>query len=355
MSDKQLTVAELLARANKDGQGEAKPTRRRRRSLEEGGVSVAELTGSIPAVKSAPQEAKHGTSRDEASATAATAAKAKPATPASPAASAPKTPAPAQPTQQQPKAQAPAAQPARKPVAPPARPKQPAAQKPNTPLVKKAPVTPPPTAKPAPSAEETVVLNVVDADADRARLTTDTPKAGTTVNAPLSKPAQPAQPVKKVAPATPPAPAAAQPARKPVADSLATPKPATAPTPPAARTGELPVVKDVQDPKATKDEVLPGAPLADDVEEAEGGKVSILALLGMVIVGLLIGAGLFKGFEQLWLRLDSIIVAVLALAVTGGVVGIVHALRTERDGMSMFLAGLAGLAMTFGPVLITGF
>jgi len=62
--DKQLTVAELLARAGKedsdaDGtsggrarsgkEGSEKPRRRRRRSMEDGGgVSVAELTGAVP-------------------------------------------------------------------------------------------------------------------------------------------------------------------------------------------------------------------------------------------------------------------------------------------------------------------
>ncbi|MCS4491264.1 hypothetical protein [Corynebacterium sp. ES2715-CONJ3] len=58
MSEKQLTVAELLARAGKEEAAE--PTRRRRRrSLDEGGVSVAELTGSIPKVEAKPAEAKH--------------------------------------------------------------------------------------------------------------------------------------------------------------------------------------------------------------------------------------------------------------------------------------------------------
>lgn len=60
MSDQHLTVAELLARAAKESQGEARSTRpRRRRSVEEGGVSVAELTGSIPAVQQAPTEPRH--------------------------------------------------------------------------------------------------------------------------------------------------------------------------------------------------------------------------------------------------------------------------------------------------------
>lgn len=62
MSDKQLTVAELLARAGKTGEDSETPRRRRRRSLEEGGISVAELTGSIPRVKEKPQDARHSNS-----------------------------------------------------------------------------------------------------------------------------------------------------------------------------------------------------------------------------------------------------------------------------------------------------
>ena len=56
--DQQLTVAELLARAQKDNP-EAGKRRRRRRSLEEGGVSVAELTGSLKRVDARPPEPKH--------------------------------------------------------------------------------------------------------------------------------------------------------------------------------------------------------------------------------------------------------------------------------------------------------
>ena len=60
MADKkQLTVAELLARNAKDRPGEEKSPRRRRRSLDEGGISVAELTGNLEKVKATPAEAKH--------------------------------------------------------------------------------------------------------------------------------------------------------------------------------------------------------------------------------------------------------------------------------------------------------
>ena len=63
--EKQLTVAELLARNRQGGEAAAsagtgeQPKRRRRRSLEDGGVSVAELTGSFKAVKASPVESRH--------------------------------------------------------------------------------------------------------------------------------------------------------------------------------------------------------------------------------------------------------------------------------------------------------
>lgn len=58
MADKQLTVAELLARAEKENpSGSRRP--RRRRSLEDGGVSVAELTDSFKKVDAKPAEVKH--------------------------------------------------------------------------------------------------------------------------------------------------------------------------------------------------------------------------------------------------------------------------------------------------------
>ena len=74
---KQLTVAEILARAQKENP-ELGTRRRRRRSLEDGGVSVAELTGSIKKVEAKPAESRHSSVPIDAPA--------KPAEPAEPAA-----------------------------------------------------------------------------------------------------------------------------------------------------------------------------------------------------------------------------------------------------------------------------
>ena len=54
MSEK-LTVAELLARSGRTSSDSGR--RRRRRSLDEGGISVAELTGAIPVVEDTESEA----------------------------------------------------------------------------------------------------------------------------------------------------------------------------------------------------------------------------------------------------------------------------------------------------------
>ena len=52
-----LSVADLLARQG--GEQTTSRPRRRRRSLEEGGVSVAELTGNLPVVDSVPEQPRH--------------------------------------------------------------------------------------------------------------------------------------------------------------------------------------------------------------------------------------------------------------------------------------------------------
>ncbi|MDN6695238.1 MAG: CPBP family intramembrane metalloprotease, partial [Corynebacterium casei] len=78
--EKQLTVAELLARNAKEREGRAEkrasaketegaeaqeaPRRRRRRSLDEGGISVAELTGSIKRVEAEPAGSRHSSTSD---------------------------------------------------------------------------------------------------------------------------------------------------------------------------------------------------------------------------------------------------------------------------------------------------
>lgn len=89
----------------------------------------------------------------------------------------------------------------------------------------------------------------------------------------------------------------------------------------------------------------------EDADE-EPGKISVFSVLLMAIVGVVLGAAVFLAFEMLWERLSNWLVAILAVAVTLGMVGLVHALRTSRDRFSMVLAGIVGLVMTFGPLLV---
>lgn len=399
--EKQLTVAELLARNKKDRTDkDEKTSRRRRRSLDEGGVSVAELTGSLKKVKSTPPEAKHTNvsidddapvirapkSKDEQAAeknatakptsskpAGSTPAGAKPAGAKSTAGkSAAGNPAagqagigkPAQSRPSQPKSASPKPA-AEKPSAgtPTASPAPKKNGKPSGPTASPKPAAGPasqPTAKPAPaqkanaqegkkpaqsepedkasakdaekkshqpSADDTAVMQRIgksqslqDKRKDAADAAESSAKetagaagaAGTGAAAATAAGAKDAGTKGK----------AAAPAQKPVA---AAKKPDD--------TGELSQVRD------------------EEVTE-EHEKLNPMSILIMVVVGIVLAIVIFKGFEVLWDNFPRIVVAILALGVTAIMVGVTHALRTARDGFSMFLAGITGLILTFGPLLL---
>lgn len=255
MADKkQLTVAELLARNAKDRPGEEKTPRRRRRSLDEGGISVAELTGNLEKVKATPAEAKHSNvSIDE---------------------TAPVIPAP--------KKEAP---------------KQEAAQKVDKPQAAAVPVEKPAESesKPSqPSDDDTRVIQKVKDEPEKPEVKTAAPVD--------EKPQDAAE------------------------DTFTT--------------GELEAVDEDVDE------------YDEDYDEEDEGKLNPFAVVLLALVGIVLGAIVFKGFEILWDRFDRLVVLVLGVVVTGVIVGIVHALRTSRDGLSMFLAAVAGLVLTFGPLLV---
>ena len=260
MSDdkKQLTVSELLARAGRDtGDGEAARPRRRRRSLEEGGISVAELTGSIPAVKEKPAESKHSSVPIDAPEPARPAA-AKPATPAKPA----------------------------KPATPPAA-----------------------QTKPTPATDETAILEKVEPEA-----TPTTGKAGAE-NTETGE--MPVVPEETPAPATPAAPHISE--------------------------------DDGVDDAVVADRVEDGG--VDKHEDAEE-RSSVTGMILMTVIGVVLGVVVFKGFEMMWDSFTRPLVAGLAILVTVGMVAVVKALRTANDGLSMFLAALVGVVMTFGPLAV---
>lgn len=331
--DKQLTVAELLARSSKERErrgaseqgtdGTEAPRRRRRRSLDEGGISVAELTGSIKRVQSEPARSRHAeTTTSAASAASATKKTSQPSVSSTPAKSAPA------------KSAATSAKPA-------------SAAKPTS-EVKAEPEKKADT----PSTDDTTVISKVEADAQKSEAKPSASKSADAKSA-VAKPTGSSAAAKSSASQAPAAKAdetTVMPAQSPQATTSSAKPAAAAGSAQAgdAATGEIPVV-------ATGSQA-DSAELAerdyDDVEAEEDGKLSAVSIVVLALVGIILGAIVFKGFEVLWGRFDRILVSILALVVSGAMVGVVHALRTARDSVSMTLAGVVGLVLTFGPLLI---
>lgn len=385
MSEKQLTVAELLARS---GKKPADSSRRRRRSVEEGGISIAELTGNIPKVEAKPASGKHNSDPIDNPATPKSVTGPKPAgvaekepkkqTPSQPASYA--TPAAAKPKVSAPASRV-AAEPRKPTVA--SEPKKDGSTAPAKPEVKRAQ---PGSKVVTPATDETVILSVVD-EKDPVRLTTGTFPAVSKAQADKAAKAE-EKPL-----------SSADQAAKAKADAEA--KTATADngedqdttTKKVEQTNVIPVIRDedlkqdskeAQDPELDAEEELSEEEYDEDVEYVdengdvveyvevdddeewddedveyvdeeeewdEDETVSVPAIIGMAIAGILLGVLVFKGFEMLWGSLNKGIVTVLALGVTAIMVGVVHALRTNRDRLSMVLAVVVGLVMTFGPLL----
>ncbi|MDO4911689.1 MAG: hypothetical protein Q3972_08095 [Corynebacterium sp.] len=332
MAEKQLTVAELMARAQKEGRS-GEPRRRRRRSAEEGGVSLAELTGSIPRVPtdaSAPAHT-HATAGDDADAKAET--KVEPKVDAKPEAkpevkaetkSEAKTDAKTEQSKtelnmpwgviavtevtQVTQAVEEDAKPETK-TETKAEPKVEAKSEPKT----EAKPEPKPEAKTEPKTE---------------------------VKAAVTAPAKP-KPTKK-SPAVEAVLAAKEAAAKEAAEKEAAEKAAAEA---AAKKAEEQAEEEVQPISFFDPEAIENA--ADGVEEEH--KTSALAVGIMAIVGIIIGVVFFRGFMLLWEHFNPFITAILALAVTCGTVGVVHALHTERRRLTMVIAGIAALIVTVGP------
>lgn len=309
-SDKQLTVAELLARS---GGQRKEGGRRRRRRLEDGGVSVAELTGSLPKVEEAPVDSRHTAQPleaenadrpepvafDDTTRFAAVTADDEPAGKSAAADAAPQVP------EQTEAAKAPAED-----------------------------------AALAPASSEDVTGTAVEA-ADEAATETavdeptteglERPAADTEVTGEIKV-------VEDIEPAVEPEPARAQQvmpteAERDVEDSIA------GFDYPLHDSAELEQADD-----AAVEEL--------DAEEEESS-VGMGSVILMALVGIVLGAVIFIGFQFLWdSGFNRLIVAVLALAVTALMVGVAHAMRTTRDGLSMVLAGVVGLLMTFGPAIV---
>ena len=352
-----LTVAELLARNNKArGEKESKKdnrSRRHRRSLDEGGISVAELTGNLKKVKASPAEAKHtSVSIDEdapvirspKSAEQAGADSAK--KPAADPAAKPAAKRAAQPAAKAAQTTKPAAKPTTKTAAassatPAAA--APAAQKPSA-----TGAAPDAAKKNQPSADDTAVIQRVDkageAKPAAAKSAADTPAA--------KKPAADKARAEKQGTAKPAA-------EKPKDDKRAKAAGAGAAAAGAGAAGAgaaaaaVPASKKAGVAKSAEETGnLPKVEDNEDWVEEEHEKLNPVSILLMIVAGILLAIVIFKGFEILWDNFPRLVVAVLALCVTAIMVGVTHALRTARDGFSMFLAGFTGLVLTFGPLLL---
>ncbi|MCT1818209.1 hypothetical protein D8M20_10630 [Corynebacterium propinquum] len=437
--DKQLTVAELLARAGKedsdaDGtsggrarsgkEGSEKPRRRRRRSMEDGGgVSVAELTGSFPKVKAKPKESKHGSPIDEPDGQGSQGSRASQGSRGS------RQVENAEKVGNATKAAKETASKAESKTVSPAEskaePKAPQKAAPNVQhkAAANAPQSPSGQTVVRKKSKTVTVGRKADDQASGNKASSSANKAAepaqTNAGQPTAKPGTPAPESTSVQ--GKPANKATQ--QEPSVDKSAATKSATkrgAQTSPAAdetaeisrvtdksdsnqaasskqqdaeSTGEIPKVTDspsntakqggtasastrerrqadddtseiqsvpdsaAQDAVARRHEQAPvyagGADLDDQDESvSEGEGMNPVAVILLALAGIVLGVVVFKGFEMLWDALNNYLVAALAVGVTGVMAGIVHALRTERDGLSMTLAVIVGLLLTFGPAVL---
>lgn len=300
MADKQLTVAELLARAEKENP-EAGRRPRRRRSLEDGGVSVAELTDSFKKVEVKPAEVKHSSVPIDAPSDAPA-----PASTPDPAPSTPATPQPVQSTSVK-------LRPAEKPAAAKAQDEKPAVEK--LQVVK-------PAAEAAKKTEK----------AETAKQTPATPTSKP-APAPKAKPAEgettvlrkvEAEPVVKQAPAQP--------------DDTNEIRAVQAPEPQRAET-------DIFDEPAAEPEAVEGV----EVEEAT---VNPVLLVLLVFCGVLLGVLGFLAFTWLWANTMAIVAALVGIGAVAAVVAAVGAMAAGRDKVTMVIAGLAAAVVAFGPALL---
>ena len=312
MADKKkLTVAELLARDKKargeKGGKDDKRSRRHRRSLDEGGISVAELTGNLKKVEASPAEAKHTSVSIDEDAPVIRAPKAAEATDAD---SAKKS------------TDKPASQSAAKAAAKPAQTAKPAAAAAAQEAAKKN----------QPSADDTAVIQRVgkekadDAKPAAAKATAAKPAA--------EKPAADKTSADKASAAKPVA-------EKPKADKDAKAAGAGAATAGAGAAAAASVPASKKAGVAKDAEETGNLPKVEDDEEwieGEHEKLNPVSILLMIVAGILLAIVIFKGFEILWDSFPRLVVAILALCVTAIMVGVTHALRTARDGFSMFLA-----------------
>ena len=320
MADKQLTVAELLARAEKENPSGARRPRRRR-SLEDGGVSVAELTDSFKKVEAKPAEVKHSSVPIDA-----------------PSDTPKKTPTQAPKPEPTPAAPKPEPKPVSK-VAP--KPVQKAETK----------VAPKPADKPAQA--ESVKLRPAAKPAEQAPKPAEKPAA-----APVSKPVS--KPVDKPAPA----PAASTTTKvQPASDDTTVLRKIEGETEGKAEpvvkqelaqsddTGEIRTV-DAPEPQPREDSLDAPEAEYDTDYEIEEASVNPILLVLLVFFGVLLGVLGFLAFKWLWANTMAIVAVLVGVAAVAAVVAAVGAMAGGRDKVTMIIAGLAAAVVAFGPALL---
>ena len=90
----------------------------------------------------------------------------------------------------------------------------------------------------------------------------------------------------------------------------------------------------------------------DEIIEYEDDAVSWPAMIGQAVIAVVIGVIIFFGFTLLWDKLAAGLVLAMAVIVTLICVGLVHALLRHRDTLILVLSLIVGLALTLGPRLI---
>ncbi|HAT6522532.1 hypothetical protein ACL1BR_09645 [Corynebacterium striatum] len=311
--EKQLTVAELLARNAKEHAGAESEggsrRRRRRRSLEDGGVSVAELTGNLEKVTATPAQSKHSSvSIDE---------------------TAPVIPAPKQ-EEDSKKAEAPESDKVKDAKTESAF--QPSTE--DTHVIKRV------DEKSAPQQSAAAGAGVAAAAAGAgAAAKSDAAESGVAKGGVAKGGVAKGDAVK------------GDKAEATLAEKESDAKHDDALTPPTDGATEASVSVKASEKELDKKDQTDVVETEEDFEE-EDEKLNPFSVLLLALIGIVLGAVVFKGFEILWDSFSRSVVAILAIAVTALMVALVHVLRTNRDGISMTLAAFVGLVLTFGPLLI---
>lgn len=330
MADKQLTVAELLARAEKENPSGARRPRRRR-SLEDGGVSVAELTDSFKKVEAKPAEVKHSSVPIDAPSD----------TPKKTPTQAPKPePTPAAPKPEPKTEPKPVSKVAPKPV-----------QKAET------KVAPKPADKPAQA--ESVKLRPAAKPAEQAPKPAEKPAAAP-VSKPVSKPVEKPVPVPAASTTTKVQPASDDTTvlRKVEAEPEDEAKPEGKAEPVVKQelaqsddTGEIRTV-DAPEPQAREDSLDAPEAEYDTDYEVEEASVNPILLVLLVFFGVLLGVLGFLAFKWLWANTMAIVAVLVGVAAVAAVVAAVGAMAGSRDKVTMIIAGLAAAVVAFGPALL---